>query len=140
MISDFQFYRHLNNNNLNITGILHVSYAPEYETVADVREKIIARKRDVRYSLNKLKVSTNASFKRHTGHKNDSALWIINNENQKNSLKLDSRLNDRLLIIILKIKKWQNNKKRTGNCDARFFNLTGSTYMRTYEKIIIQKQ
>lgn len=87
MISDFQFYRHLIDffftNNLNITGILHVSYAPEYETVADVREKFIARKRDVRYSLNKLKVSTNASFKRHTGHKNDSACESLTMKTKK---------------------------------------------------------
>lgn len=32
-------------------GILHVSYAPEYETVADLREKLKGRRRDVQYRL-----------------------------------------------------------------------------------------
>ncbi|XP_031630076.1 RNA-binding protein 48 isoform X2 [Contarinia nasturtii] len=32
-------------------GILHVSYAPEYETVSDVREKLKYRKQDVLYRL-----------------------------------------------------------------------------------------
>lgn len=30
-----------------ITGILHVSYAPEYETLADAREKFAIRKKNV---------------------------------------------------------------------------------------------
>ena len=54
-------------------GILHVSYAPEYETPADVREKLKSRKRDVQYSLNKLKMSTNAPIKTHTHLNNDYA-------------------------------------------------------------------
>lgn len=67
----------------NFTGILHVSYAPEYETVADVREKIMSRKRDVRYGLNKLKVSTNdPSIKRHTGHQTDSASEPLTKKNK----------------------------------------------------------
>lgn len=34
-----------------LKGVLHVSYAPEYETVADLREKIKGRRHDVRYRL-----------------------------------------------------------------------------------------
>lgn len=45
-------------------GILHVSYAPENETVADVREKLKSRKQEVQYRLNKLKQSANESIKR----------------------------------------------------------------------------
>lgn len=37
-----------------LLGVLHVSYAPEYETVEDVRSKIKGRKRDVHYRLKKL--------------------------------------------------------------------------------------
>lgn len=52
-------------------GILHVSYAPEYETVSDVREKLMSRKRDIRYNLNKQKLSNNAMYKRHSPCNND---------------------------------------------------------------------
>ncbi|XP_055319308.1 RNA-binding protein 48 [Sitodiplosis mosellana] len=44
-------------------GILHVSYAPEYETVADLREKLKGRKRDVQYRL-RLNKKTESSDKR----------------------------------------------------------------------------
>lgn len=32
-----------------VVGLLHVSYAPEYETVDDLKQKLAARKRDVRF-------------------------------------------------------------------------------------------
>lgn len=55
-------------------GILHVSYAPEYETVADLREKLLSRKRDIRYNLNKQQATpSNAMQKRHRPSNNESA-------------------------------------------------------------------
>lgn len=47
-------------------GILHVSYAPEYESVADVRDKLKSRARDIRYRLKKLNESADVSIKRPT--------------------------------------------------------------------------
>lgn len=38
-------------------GILHVSYAPEYESLADLREKFAIRKRDVGNRLRLLRQS-----------------------------------------------------------------------------------
>lgn len=41
-------------NNISIfAGILHISYAPEYETVEDVRYKIKGRKEDINYRKKK---------------------------------------------------------------------------------------
>lgn len=37
----------------SFVGILHVSYATEYETVKDLRDKFAARRRDVQYRLKK---------------------------------------------------------------------------------------
>lgn len=36
------------------TGILHISYAPEYETLDDVRNKIELRKNEIKYRLKAL--------------------------------------------------------------------------------------
>lgn len=49
-----------------LKGILHVSYAPEYESVADVRDKLKSRARDIRYRLKKLNESADVSIKRPT--------------------------------------------------------------------------
>lgn len=48
---------------LHFKGILHVSYAPEYETVADLREKLKGRRRDVQYRL-RLNKKTESSEKK----------------------------------------------------------------------------
>lgn len=43
-----------NNNrliNLWFVGILHISYAPEYENVTDVKNKILARQNDVQFRM-----------------------------------------------------------------------------------------
>lgn len=39
----------LSNFFFNLAGVLHVSYAPEYETVDDLKQKLAARKRDVKF-------------------------------------------------------------------------------------------
>lgn len=41
-------------NNISIfAGILHISYAPEFETVEDVRYKIKGREKDINYRIKK---------------------------------------------------------------------------------------
>lgn len=50
--------------NFNIKGVLHVSYGPEYESVADVREKFNCRRRDVLKRLKNRKTPTNPPHKR----------------------------------------------------------------------------
>lgn len=51
----------LNNDDQFTVGILHISYAPEYETIADVRQKFAARKNDVTFRMAKLQQQTDSS-------------------------------------------------------------------------------
>lgn len=58
-----------------------MSYAPEYETVADLHEKFKARNRDVRYNLNKLRASADIDTKR----KRDGMLENYNLPEKRNA-------------------------------------------------------
>lgn len=75
-------------NHFYVSGVLHVSYAPEYETINDLREKIESRKRNVQFRLRKLDKDladtkpTINSRKRTKGVPKDFAK---NNKKRKNS-------------------------------------------------------
>lgn len=40
-------------------GILHISYAPEYETISELKEKLQKRKLEIEYSLKRNKIYDN---------------------------------------------------------------------------------